>query len=71
MGRRIEVRRLDLSARELRRRAARRDDGTVAGRVLAIGQGWEGAARRRAARAASAAGTRQMTPDPERFGGSA
>lgn len=42
MGRGIEVTRLELSARELRRRASRCPEGRVARRVLAIAHVLEG-----------------------------
>ena len=58
MGRGIEVTRLDLSGRELRRRASRCDDGRVACRVLAIAHVLEGASR---GEAASACGMDRQT----------
>src|SRR5271167_446902 len=58
MGRAIEVRRLELSARELRQRASRCGDGRVACRVLAIAHVLEGASR---AAAASACGMDRQT----------
>jgi len=58
MGRGIEVSRLELSAAELRQRAARCGDGRVACRVLAIAGVLEGASR---AEAASACGMDRQT----------
>jgi transposase len=58
MGRAIEVRRLELSARELRQRASRCGDSRVACRVLAIAHVLEGASR---AAAASACGMDRQT----------
>ena len=58
MGRAIEVRRLELSARELRHRASRCGDGRAACRVLAIAHVLEGASR---AAAASACGMDRQT----------
>jgi transposase len=58
MGRAIEVRRLELSARELRQRAARCGDSRVACRVLAIAGVLEGASR---AAAAAACGMDRQT----------
>lgn len=51
MGVKIEVTRLELSARELRQRAWRCGDGRVACRVLAIAEVLEGASRTEAASA--------------------
>ncbi len=58
MGRGIEVRRLELSATELRQRASRCGEGRVACRVLAIAHVLEGASR---AEAASACGMDRQT----------
>lgn len=58
MGRAIEVTRLELSATELRQRAARCGDSRVACRVLAIAHVLEGALR---AAAASACGMERQT----------
>jgi transposase len=58
MGRAIEVRRLELSARELRQQASRCGDSRVACRVLAIAHVLEGASR---AAAASACGMDRQT----------
>ncbi|MBC7832790.1 MAG: winged helix-turn-helix domain-containing protein [Hyphomicrobium sp.] len=58
MGRKIEVTRLDLSARKLRRVASRSLDGRVACRVLAIAHVLEGWSR---ADAASACGMDRQT----------
>jgi len=49
MGRKIEVTRLDLSARKLRRLASRSQDGRVACRALAIAHVLEGSSRAAAA----------------------
>jgi transposase len=58
MGRGIEVRRLELSAGELRQRASRCGGGRVARRVLAIADVLEGASR---AAAAAACGMDRQT----------
>jgi len=58
MGRKIEVTRLDLSARQLRRLATRCQDGRAACRILAIAHVLEGASR---ADAAAACGMDRQT----------